>query len=230
MPFVIALFKPKPKPAKPSAPGTVATTPAAVKKSRKPTLPQLMHEISFDLVLVRLSFAMDVLSHALVSLSPINDTWMSQAMFVGFSNLSSFASGIVPAVQSLALCIMQVQAHGQPEGASSETGSGQLFGAMASLQAVGQMILGPMIFATIYSETVAVFPKAIFTSAASILVVSLALILMVRPAAELKAKRKAKRARLDADIERGRSRVSKDLSRGMRHEDVSSPMQSGSSE
>ncbi|TFK47740.1 hypothetical protein OE88DRAFT_1665352 [Heliocybe sulcata] len=228
MPFVIALFKPKPKPAK-SVPGTVASAPIAVKKSGKPTLSQLIHEISFDLVLVKVSFAMDVLSHVLVTLAPIDDTWASQAMFVGFSNISSFASGVVPAVQSLALCIMQVQAHGQPESDLSKTGSGQLFGAIASLQAAGQMILGPMIFATIYSETVAVFPKAIFTSAAGILVVALALMIMVRPAAELKARRKAKRARLDADVERGRSRVSKDISRPMWSEGLGSPSQSGSS-
>lgn len=211
MPVIIAMFKPKPKPAKASSTGTVATVPVAVKKSDKPTLSALSHEAHFDMVLVRFSLAMDMLSQVLVSMGPIDDSFASQAMFVGFTSLSSFASGVVPSGQSLALCIMQIQAHGQPE--VDKAGSGHLFGAIASLQAIGQMILGPMLFAAIYGGTVADYPKAIFTSAGAILLVSLLMIFMVRPAADLKAKRKAKRAQLDADIERGRSRVSKDISR-----------------
>ncbi|EMD33326.1 hypothetical protein CERSUDRAFT_57074 [Gelatoporia subvermispora B] len=191
MPFIISNFKPKPKaPANP-APGT-NTTPTTPAKKAKPSAAHLAREMSFDVTLIRASLVVDLLSHTLVSLSPPD---LSPILFTGFTVLSSFGAGLVPAANSLGLCILQ--ANGQDE-------TGKLFGAFAVLQAVGQMILGPMMFGLIYSETVAKFPKAIFATAAGILVVSTALLCMLRPDA---------RARMDAEVERGRSRVSKDISR-----------------
>ena len=142
-------------------------------------------------------------------------------MFVAATSLSSFGSGVIPAVQSLALCTLQSRslANASAGVTTADVDIGRLFGALAVLQAVGQMILGPMLFGLIYSTTVAVFPKAIFVAAAGILVVALALVFMIRP--DVGAKGKRKRVRTEVEIERGRSRVSKDL-RGQRNEGESS--------
>jgi len=159
----------------------------------------------------------------------------SQALFVVASSLSSFGSGTVPAIHSLALCMLQVRrldnnaaAVANAEDANlvvvesnrKEEGTGALFGAFGVLQAVGQMILGPMIFGLVYSETVAKFPKAVFAVAASLLVFSLTMVLCVRnpvrPASYPDSGRSTgkKNRRQGRDIERGRSRVSKDLRGG----------------
>ncbi|KAI0636128.1 MFS general substrate transporter [Trametes polyzona] len=202
LPFLIATFKPKPKPAQPTAAPS-----AQPKKPVKPTPVALAKEMHFDVSLIRGSLLIDLLSHSLVALSPAH---ASQALFVGATALSSFGAGLVPAANSLALCIMQSR---------GEDDTGKLFGAFSVLQAVGQMILGPILFGVIYSETVAKFPKAIFAVAAGILVVAIAVLCLLRPDAGLKARRKPKRllgpGAVEAQIEhrRGRSRASKDLRR-----------------
>ena len=81
-----------------------------------------------------------------------------------------------------------------------------------------------MLFGLIYSGTVATLPKTMFMIAAGILVGSLALMFLVKPAfgeryagknamgnGNGKIAKKAKRVRRE---ERGRSRVSKDLRKG----------------
>jgi hypothetical protein len=128
-------------------------------KKPKPTRAQLGQEIKFDLMLARCSLMMDVISHSLVTILPSpslrahsvdqsNDFKRSQAMFVGASSLNGLGSGALPAIHSVALCMMQVRAldakaaaDGQQE-VKDEEGAGALFGALAVLQAVGQMILG----------------------------------------------------------------------------------------
>ena len=73
-----------------------------------------------------------------------------------------------------------------------------------------------MIFGLVYSETVAKFPKAVFTVAAALLVLALTMVLCVRnPVRPVYLERsKGKKIRQGRDIERGRSRVSKDLRGG----------------
>ncbi|KDQ59197.1 hypothetical protein JAAARDRAFT_655672 [Jaapia argillacea MUCL 33604] len=206
-PFVIATFKgtpPSPSSSSTSTDPTPTTT--TTTKKPKPTLAQLAHAINFDLFLLRAALFLEILSHTLVTFGPTDPSTSSQALFVGFTLISCFGSSVVPAVQSLALCIMQVN--------GDDAGAGKLFGALASLQAVAQMIVGPMMFGLIYSETVAQFPKAIFTCAGAFCLVSVSFVLLVRPGGEAKPNtRKMKKARLEIDIERGRSRVSKDLGR-----------------
>ncbi|KAH9848455.1 major facilitator superfamily domain-containing protein [Lenzites betulinus] len=201
LPFLIATFKPKPKP----APAAVQTGTQHPTKPLKATPAALAKEMHFDLSLIRGSLLLDLLSHTLVTLSPAN---ASQGLFVGATAMSSFAAGLVPATNSLALCIMQ---------ARGEDGTGKLFGAFSVLQAVGQTILGPILFGIIYSETVAKYPKAIFAVAAGIIVVAIAVLCLIRPDASLKARRKPKRltpGSVEAQIERrGRPRASKDLRR-----------------
>lgn len=94
----------------------------------------------------------------------IHNPTTSTVLFVFASGLSSLGSGFIPACQSLALCIVQsrqllqessgsvqVNVDGaagvellQAENAkpSTDAGIGMLFGALSTLQAVGQMILG----------------------------------------------------------------------------------------
>lgn len=68
-----------------------------------------------------------------------------------------------------------------------------------------------MLFGLIYSETVAQYPKAIFVTAAGMITVALALLFLVRPDVGRKVQRRSARAQMEVEIERGRSRVSKDI-------------------
>lgn len=84
----------------------------------------------FDFNLLRASLTVDLLSHILVALSAPDS---SAAMFTIFTSLSSFGAGVDPALQSLALCIMQM---------NGEDNRGKLFGMFAMLRTTGQMIIG----------------------------------------------------------------------------------------
>ncbi|KAH9481397.1 putative membrane protein C14C4.07 [Psilocybe cubensis] len=246
LPFLIGFFKPKRKTAKkqPTAAATSSGAPTTTTKKPKPTRTQLGEEIRFDLRLTRCSLLVDILSHTLVSVLPgpahMNlDGLMvggispekSQALFVLASSMNGMGSGAVPAIQSLALCMLQVRAfnggeggdnvneNGSPSagsGAGETPGSGTLFGALAVLQAVGQMILGPMLFGLIYSGTAASFPKAIFVVGACIVGFAGLMMLCVRnPVKGMKRRRRILMLGDDAEeAERGRSRVSKDLRGG----------------
>lgn len=137
---VILSFKPKRSQITISA---ETTSSAQTSKKAPPTQAQLAVEISFDLSLSKYSLIIDLLSHTLVSLSPTTQTVPSQVAFVGFTALSSVASGLVPSVQSLALCIMQSDELSKEEDSQvSLGGTGSLFGAFSVMQATGQMILG----------------------------------------------------------------------------------------
>ena len=142
-------------------------------KKPKPTRAQLGQEIGFDLLLTRFSLMIDIISQTLVLLFPAPaftnnhislllqmdkgqmNFAKSQALFVAASSLTGFGGGTVPAIHSLALCMLQVRkldnaaaaaCNGEDanlvESNNNEEGSGALFGAFAVLQAVGQMILG----------------------------------------------------------------------------------------
>lgn len=132
-------------------------------KKPRPTRAQLGQEIKFDLRLARCSLMVDMISHSLVTILPSpslglnrvqsldqssDDFKKSQAMFVAASSLSGLGSGALPAIHSVALCMMQVRAldakaaGGGEVDSKDEEGTGALFGALAVLQAVGQMILG----------------------------------------------------------------------------------------
>ncbi|PCH42581.1 MFS general substrate transporter [Wolfiporia cocos MD-104 SS10] len=195
MPTVIIFaFKPKPPPSS-GAPAT-----AAIPGKKPPQTPaQIAAEMSFDFTILRTSLLVDLLSHTLVSLSS-PDT--SAGMFTAFTALSSFGAGVDPALHSLALCIMQT---------NGEDNRGKLFGLFAMLRTVGQMILGPLLFGVVYSMTVAQYPKAIFVAAGSFAFVAFVFLSMIRPDAGVKVRRGVSRRVEDVEVERGRSRVSKDI-------------------
>ena len=112
----------------------------------KPTKAQLVGEMQFDLLITRFSLAVDLLSHTLVSFSSTARTTTAQIAFIGFTLLNSLGSSALPSIQSLALCTIHMNAtedetlrKSVPSGPAS---TGSLFGALAVLQASGQMILG----------------------------------------------------------------------------------------
>lgn len=222
---IISAFKPKAKPS------NVVPAVGAGKKD-KPKPKQLLREIVFDLRLTRFQLFIDILCNVLVAISPSPNSSHSftssssfgashaQALFVAASSLSSFGAGVVPTIQSLALCLLQARA---AKTGDTVVEAGSLFGALAVVQAVGSMILGPVLFGLVYSVTVAQLPQAIFILAGSLLFVSLILVWLVRPPAVPRV-----RMRRDGDVERGRSRVSKDLSRGTGYGAISSSASSGS--
>jgi len=231
-PFVISRFKPKSNlPKTQSVPGVKAAKP-------KPTKAHLAREIKFDIRLARISLCIDIVANTAIVLAPapsldehaqfgISSTdsqfQSSQALFVVASWIASWGAGLIPAIHSLALCLIQARALLEVGGgedavapASLDASTGKLFGALAVLQAIGQMILGPLLFGLIYSGTVATFPKAVFVTAMGILFVALFATMFVRsPLADAKGKSPVRRqvAHRDAEEEeeRGRSRVSKDL-------------------
>lgn len=86
----------------------------------------------------------------------------------------------------------------------------------------------PLIFGIVYTETVATFPKTIFVTAASITLVGLALLCLLRPDVALRAKLQ-RRARRADEAERGRSRISKDIGKAAFPVASSSGYSSGSS-
>jgi hypothetical protein len=148
---LIATFKPNSKLVKSklkSKPVQYASTTTAVPSAptkAAPTKAHLAREIQFDLRVARLSLLADIVSNTFVTVAPSPSTSEgsnSQTFFIIASAFTSFASGVVPAMQSLALCIMQARALREGDGAGGEVDVGRLFGGMAVLQAVGQMILG----------------------------------------------------------------------------------------
>ncbi|KAH7919506.1 hypothetical protein BV22DRAFT_1040811 [Leucogyrophana mollusca] len=246
LPFVLTTFKPVRAAITGTAPTN--TTPNA---KPKPTKSHLLAEMRFDLRVIRCSLVLDMLSHALVVLAPLpsrnpSATWWSQFMFVGATSLACVGAGVMPAVQSLALCTLQGRGIAAKEAARSmhdrqplregevrvamsegpepELEPGKLFGALAVLQAVGQTILGPMLFGLIYSSTVGSMPKAIFATAGGLVLVAIALTVFIRPDVSVAARRTdkpvggkgsvAKGKKKQREEVRGRSRVSKDLRGG----------------
>ena len=128
-------FKPKPEPIPADA-----VIPAG-KKKVPPSAHQLAKEMRFDFLLLRASLVVDIISHALVSLSPEGT---SSALFTMYTSLASVGAGVDPAMQSLALCIMQ---------ANGEDNRGKLFGAFAMLRTVGQLIVAVRLISSLPSSS-----------------------------------------------------------------------------
>jgi len=222
----------------PSMSPVIPPTTKAPKKGKKGvpmTRPQLAKEISFDLSLAKFSFLVEMMSDVLITLIPTPEyiahiadylggkkqsRRTSEMLFVLASSFNCFGSGVGPSTQSLALCILQIRNLGSGDNTEADAGAGTLFGALAVLQAIGSTILGPILFGLVYSETVAKYPKAVFILAAGILFVVFVLLMLIEkpsvvPGVDRVKKGKGKgRVRRYIDVERGRSRVSKDLRGG----------------
>ena len=233
---IIATFKPKAKP-------KTTTTPAGQPAPKpKPTMAKLAKEMYFDLFLAKFSYFIEILSQVLMVVLPSPGNGVlrlhgqggspySQGLFIAASSLHGFGAGSTPALQSLALCIIQSQSLANTKSggnSNQDIGIGELFGALSVLAAIGQMVLGPLLFGIVYTNTVASYPKTIFILATGLLFVSIVLLYLIRPdAGDIKGKRK--RIRALAEDRRGRSRVSKDLRIGTSSDDGSSSVTSADS-
>ncbi|KIK63023.1 hypothetical protein GYMLUDRAFT_57781 [Collybiopsis luxurians FD-317 M1] len=248
LPAIISSFKPKP----PVSPAQVAAQRAGKKFKPKPTKARLAVEIKFDLLLTKCCIAIDMLSQLLMALVPspgsvqhmgmaslrqwIQDPNMrNMALFVFANGFGTLSSGFYPAGQSLALCIIQarqlmeesVPGDGNVPDPEQGASAGKLFGALSIVQAVGHMILGPLLFGLVYGNTVAYLPKAIFVVGSGILAVCLLCAFLIRnPVGGHLESRKGKGARRTSDgreSKRGRSRASKDLfGHGASYQEVNS--------
>ena len=138
-----------------------STTPdsAAVKSKTKPSRAQLGRELSVDLTLNKVSLMIDIVAHSLVAIVPAPDivhhmklrTGLgnpslshSQTAFIVASSLNCFGVGMTPIAHSLALSMFQLrslEARNTGTGPNEEDRTGELFGALAVLQAIGQTIL-----------------------------------------------------------------------------------------
>ncbi|KAH8818804.1 major facilitator superfamily domain-containing protein [Flagelloscypha sp. PMI_526] len=212
----------------PSSPHTASSVPTQLRHDGP--LAQARHlakEINFDLLLAKCGIIIDILSNILVSVMPLPHSYRSKVsvgsinwaqhssgMFIFSTFIASFGSSTLPVIQSLALCITKAREMLGHSIAGEETGkeevtTGQLFGAFSVLQAVGQAIVGPALFALIYAETVATYPKGIFAVCAAVLFVSFIFILAIEPPAGL-----GKKKRVRVEDRRGRSRDVRDLRGG----------------
>lgn len=118
---------------------------------------QLGQEISFDITIARLSLLIDIIAHILVAIAPSSaivslmkpgccdpSPVLSEASFLLASALNSFGAGLTPSVHSLALSLTQLRSFDGKNsglGVNEDDSTGELFGALAALQAVGQTIL-----------------------------------------------------------------------------------------
>lgn len=135
---MIALFKPKRAAPDPTS-SEVNDVPHLPKPP--PTPRMLVSEIKFDLFMAKACQAVDILSNVLATV--VN----TAPLFVGFSLLSAAGAGVIPAVQSIAMCAIHLGQLSQDEEALSRStkggaGLGKLFGAFSLLQATGSMIIG----------------------------------------------------------------------------------------
>lgn len=193
MPFIISTFKPSRVPST-----SVAQLPPSVARAH------LARSITSDLSVVRGSLFLDIISHSLVALHLSS----SPLIFTGVTSISALAAGSTPALQSLAICILQRSRQGSPE-------IGALFGGLSMLTALGQ-ILGPLIFGIVYSTTVARFPEAVFALAAALVLVAFGITFFIRTAPPHVRKGKVpvtvpRRPVLIPERERGRSRTVKHI-------------------
>jgi hypothetical protein len=89
----------------------------------------LGRSVTFDLGVVRSSVFLDILSHSLVALHVSS----SPLIFTAATSISALAAGSTPALQSLAICILQRPRQGSPE-------IGALFGGLNMLTALGDIL------------------------------------------------------------------------------------------
>ncbi|KAG8744670.1 hypothetical protein FRC11_013339 [Ceratobasidium sp. 423] len=181
-------------PSPPSTPGSQTPTPAGLSTVNADLIRRsirLSREQQFDLLVARLSMVMDFWSYFLLCSST------SATGFVLTTTLSAFGGGTSPALQSLALGVL----------GGEEKDIGRLFGALSMLSSISSTILSPMIFGSLYSLTVAIFPKAIFLVATAVLTTALVFLALVQP------NRPLRRRDVEDFPPRGRSRRAKDLRR-----------------
>ncbi|KAL7416418.1 major facilitator superfamily domain-containing protein [Mrakia frigida] len=144
LPLIIRVFKPRPSILNPSLNHSSPNSP--------PQLPPNASESLFDLRIIRYSILLELIAYLVILAS------QTSTEFVIGTALTSFATSHGPAITSLALALL-------PDASLA----GELFAAMAVVQACCATVLGPLTFAFVYSSTTSYFPKAVFVLAFTVL-------------------------------------------------------------
>ncbi|KAJ7056209.1 major facilitator superfamily domain-containing protein [Mycena amicta] len=108
---------------------------------------------AFDLSLARFSVFVTMVTFALIPLAPTG------AFFILFISLGSFGAALEPAIHSIVLELYTRRVYLKGEGVAE---AGKLFGVLAVVQAVFGNILGPTVYGSLYSATVANYPRTVF--------------------------------------------------------------------
>lgn len=176
---VVKVFKPKVKVDTAASEENALDASLAVGVLRTP---QTLADSKFDLTIMRLSWAVDIVCYA--GLSFVEPA----AVFVALSAVISIGSAAGAAMNSLALNLLD-----------SQREAGALFGAMSVVQAISSSFLGPLIFSMLFANTVGWYAPTIFAGAAVLLVLAQLILAGIDLPAEYPK----------PDVERGRTRVVK---------------------
>ncbi|KAH8814579.1 hypothetical protein DL96DRAFT_1534941 [Flagelloscypha sp. PMI_526] len=198
-PLIVRTFKPKFMEDKPvQQVSDNALEPSSDPHSEQPVSQKcisartLARETRFDLLLAKCGLFLDALSNLLICLTPLPPTFhhgnglasdASGTLFFVSSAVATLGSGSQPVIPSLALSLVkarEVVGFDCPLNKDGLT-KGQVLGAVAVLQAAGQMIVGPALFGLVYSSTVAKYPQGIFAVCGVILACALFLVALIRP-------------------------------------------------
>nr|GAT48850.1 predicted protein [Mycena chlorophos] len=136
-------------------------------------VPPHQHSSHFDLSLARFSILIHLITFTLLPLAP------TSILFIVVISFDSFAAGLAPAINSVALDLYTHQVG--LEGASpAAVEPGKLYGAMTVVQALFGSIMGPPLYGFIYAKTVATEPRTIFFVAFANAAIALAVLGFVR--------------------------------------------------
>ncbi|KAF7318325.1 MFS domain-containing protein [Mycena chlorophos] len=136
-------------------------------------VPPHQHSSHFDLSLARFSILIHLITFTLLPLAP------TSILFIVVISFDSFAAGLAPAINSVALDLYTHQVG--LEGVSpAAVEPGKLYGAMTVVQALFGSIMGPPLYGFIYAKTVATEPRTIFFVAFANAAIALAVLGFVR--------------------------------------------------
>lgn len=135
---------------------------------------RVVHDSHFDLALARWSLSLDLCGFLLFLLAPyllpasLRGQSQHVALFLTAAVLQSMGSGASPAIQSLAL------AHASPRD------SGRLFASWSVVQSISSQVLGPILFSTVFMQTVGRWSEAIFALASALAALAVLALSLVR--------------------------------------------------
>ncbi|EJD44105.1 hypothetical protein AURDEDRAFT_166826 [Auricularia subglabra TFB-10046 SS5] len=164
-PLIIRIFKPKTPGVKLEGPegqlvasSSTSSGDSDIDTQKKPATP------AFDLTLTQAVLAIETAVYVLVVLSRTPKEWTASTMGI------ALGGSLSPSLMSLALALSP--------GGSAEAGS--LFGAFSVLLSLGDDVLGHLLSGTIFTLTVAIFPRAILLVSAALHGLAFALLFLIR--------------------------------------------------
>jgi hypothetical protein len=134
----------------------------------------LPHDPAFDLVIARVSLLLELCQYFIATIATNITVWISASI------IGSFGGGFSPSLQALAIELFnhrETIVHGDERAGENY---GQLFGALGVIQALCSQMLGPVLFGTIFVNTIKVYPKGIFVTGGVIVVAGLIFLSLIR--------------------------------------------------